>query len=300
MATPITTIQVIPTEAFEILAEQLAERTQDNARSGYQNLGSGNNVLSMTSSANLLINGQAGNDTFQLFGTGNDTLLTGSGDDFVFAGRGNDYVSSGSGADTLIGFDGDDKLYGGSGNDTAEGGIGTDQIYGGGGNDELFGGAGVDILYGGTGNDKIYGDHDGSATLEQKRDYLYGGFGNDEIHGGGNADTMYGNAGRDTFVFDHVNDFVLGHADFIGDFSHAALEKIDLAAVDANLNRGGDQSFRMVDAPSSSAGTLWLGATANGQQHVFMNVDGGSADLEIIVKFGDADMTSLSASDFLF
>lgn len=292
-------VQVINSELLEIVQENFAERTQDNNKSGYQNLGSSENSFSQTTSSALRINSQGGDDTIILNGAGNDTIYTGSGADFVFAGAGNDTVTGGSGDDELIGYDGNDKLYGGSGNDTIEGGIGVDEIYGGTGADELWGGAGVDIIYGGVGNDVIYGDHDGSPTNQQGGDYLYGGFGNDEIHGGGRSDRMYGNAGADEFVFDHVNDFVFGHSDIIGDFSRSEGDKIVLTPVDAKLNQSGNQNFDFVDGPSTLAVTLWLGTASDGQQRVFMNVDGGSADLDIIVKFDDSTMTSLQESDFL-
>lgn len=284
---------------LELLRESQVELLQDNSRSGFQNLGSSSNNLTQTTSSSLRINAQAGNDTIQLFGTGSDTIFTGSGNDTVFAGEGNDTVSGGSGTDNLIGHDGDDELSGGSGNDTIEGGVGTDQIYGGSGIDVLFGSAGVDFIYGGLGNDQIFGDHDGSPTSQQGGDYLYGGYGNDEIHGGGKSDRMYGNSGADTFVFDHVNDFVFGHADVIGDFSRAENDKIVLSPVDANANLANNQNFDFVDGPSTQAGTLWLGVANDGQQRVFMNIDGGSADLDIIVRFNDAAMTSLQESDFV-
>jgi Ca2+-binding RTX toxin-like protein len=291
-------LEYVDSPALELLRETLAERFQDNSRSGFQNLGSSANNLTQTTSSSLRINSQAGNDTIQLFGTGNDTIFTGSGADTVFVGEGNDTVSGGSGNDNLIGYDGDDKLFGGSGNDTIEGGIGTDEIRGGSGEDMLFGSAGVDIIYGGLGNDKLFGDHDGSPTSQQGGDYLYGGYGNDEIHGGGGSDRMYGNSGADSFVFDHVNDFVFGHSDVIGDFSRAQGDKIVLTSVDANANLSNNQNFDFVDGPSTLAGTLWLGTANNGQQRVFMNVDGGSADLDIIVRFNDPAMTSLQESDF--
>jgi len=291
-------VQVINSEFLEIIQESFAERSQDESKSGYQNLGSAENNFSRNTSTSLLINTQGGDDTVFLNGSGNDTVYTGSGADTVFAGAGNDTVTGGSGDDELIGYDGNDKLYGGSGNDTLEGGIGVDEIYGGTGADTLWGGAGVDIIYGGVGNDVIYGDHDGSPTSQQGGDYLSGGFGNDEIHGGGKSDRMFGNAGADEFVFDHVNDFVFGHSDVIGDFSRSEGDTISLLAVDANANLSGNQNFRFMEGPSTLAGTLWLGAASDGQQRVFMNIDGGSADLDIIVKFNDDAMTTLIKSDF--
>lgn len=290
---------VINTEAFELFAERLAERTQDNAQAGFQNLGSLANVFTSSANTAFRLNGQAGADAINLFGTAGDIIYTGSGADYVFAGAGNDTIRGGSNNDQLIGYDGNDTISGGSGTDTIEGGIGVDQISGGSGADQLWGGAGLDIIKGGIGNDEIYGDHDGSPTNEQGRDSLSGGFGNDRIHGGGNADTMYGDDGADMFIFDHVNDFVFGHADVIADFSRTEGDRIDLVAVDAKAGVANNQTFDFVDAPSTLAGTLWLGTASNGQQHVFMNVDGGSADLDIIVKFDDASMTSLQESDFL-
>lgn len=291
-------INIVQTQAFEFLLEARSELLQDNPRYRYSNLGADSNNFTDNSNSSLRINGQAGNDTIQLFGTGNDSIFTGSGNDMVFAGRGNDTVTGGSGDDNLMGFDGNDKLYGGSGNDTIEGGIGTDEIKGGSGNDHLFGSAGVDIIYGGLGDDKLFGDHDGSPTNEQGGDYLYGGYGNDEIHGGGRSDKMYGNSGADTFVFDHVNDFVFGHADLIGDFSRTEGDLIMLTPVDAKSTQSGNQNFDFVDGPSQQAGTLWLGSVNNGFQRVFMNTDGGAADLDIMVRFNDETMTSLQESDF--
>ncbi|MDO6963548.1 calcium-binding protein [Rhizobium alvei] len=293
----VTTINA--TSAFmEDFIERSAERLQDMNRAGFQNMG-GNDAFSSSANQSFRLNGQSGADTIQLIGLGNDTIHTGSGDDFVFSGRGNDTMSGGSGRDRLYGDEGNDTISGGSGDDDIQGGIGVDTIRGGGNNDKLFGGAGTDMIYGGTGNDELYGDHDGSSTSQQGRDYLYGGYGNDRISGGGNADIMYGEAGADTFVFDHINDFVFGHSDMIGDFSRTELDRIDLQSVDANSLRSGNQTFDFVDGPSTIAGTLWLGAASNGQQRVFMNVDGGNADLDIIVKLDDATMTSLQESDFL-
>ncbi|UVC06905.1 hypothetical protein IHQ71_16815 [Rhizobium sp. TH2] len=291
-------LEIIQAPNLELLREFQSELLQDVARTGYSNLGSASNNFTQNTSTSLRINAQGGDDTIQLFGTGNDRIFTGSGDDFVFAGRGDDTVTGGSGSDNLIGFEGNDKLSGGSGNDTIEGGFGTDEISGGSGNDDLFGGAGLDIIFGGIGNDKLFGDHDGSSTSQQGGDYLYGGSGNDEIHGGGRSDKMYGNSGADTFVFDHVNDFVFGHADLIGDFSRTEGDLIVLTPVDAKATQSGNQNFDFVDGPSQQAGTLWLGSVNNGLQRVFMNTDGGAADLDILVRFNDETMISLQESDF--
>ncbi len=277
----------------EATGERVYNMTQDNARDGYVNLGSGNNVHQSSSSADRFINSQGGSDTITLFGTGNDFIHSGSGDDNVFGGAGNDQLYGGSGNDWLDGFDGDDKLYGGSGTDTLSGGIGTDMLYGGSGADELWGGDGVDILDGGSGNDTLFGDGDGGSG----KDYLIGGRGNDTLEGGGGADSLSGGADADTFVFRHQNDLGLGHTDVITDFSHAAGDRIDVSLIDARVGGTANDAFSFRAGPSTEVGTLWLGAVVDGQQSVFMNRDGGAADLQIIVKLADA--VGLVQSDFL-
>jgi len=290
-------------ENLENYFEAQAEALQDQSRGGFQNLGQGDNVLSSPASftSNLRINGQAGNDVITFFGTGDDVIHTGSGNDRVFAGAGDDEVRGGSGNDTLDGFDGNDQLFGGSGQDEISGGIGFDQLFGGSGNDLIFGGAGADILDGGTGDDRLFGDHDGSPTVQQGRDTLSGGYGNDYLSGGGGADVLFGGAGSDTFAFDHHNDLSIGHTDVIRDFSRTEGDKIDLRGIDANASVNGNQAFNFsANGPSTQAGTLWLG-TYNADsktQTVFLNRDGGAAELSIIVTLNDANMTGLQASDF--
>ena len=61
-------------------------------------------------------------------------------------------ITGGSGNDTLIGGSGTNALNGGGGNDTLVGGPNADRLSGGAGNDILIGGGGADILSGGTGN----------------------------------------------------------------------------------------------------------------------------------------------------
>lgn len=288
---PTLTVSLTP-----ISSEWLYELNQNNDRSGFQNLGSGDNVRSITSASSQFINAQGGSDTLNLFGTGSDVVHAGSGDDFVFAGAGDDEVWGGSGHDTLIGFDGNDEIWGGSGNDTVEGGTGVDFLYGGTGADELWGGANADYLEGGSGNDKLFGDNDGGTV---GNDTLSGGDGNDTIEGSGGADRAFGGAGADTFVFRHQTDFG-GHPDYIGDFSRAEGDKIDFSLIDANTTVTGNNAFTFVNGPSTAAGTIWLGSVSdNGDQTVFINRDGGAYDHQIIVHIADPAQTSLGAFDFI-
>lgn len=62
-------------------------------------------------------------------------------------------LTGGSGDDTLIGGTGNDILYGDEGKDHLEGGLGNDALYGEEGKDSLKGGLGNDLLYGGEGKD---------------------------------------------------------------------------------------------------------------------------------------------------
>jgi Ca2+-binding RTX toxin-like protein len=113
----------------------------------------------VANTSQMLVFGQAGNDMLvldesngalppaQMFGgTGNDTLIGGSGGDLLFGQSGND---------TLLGKGGSDLLFGGAGNDVLTGGDGDDQVFGEGGNDRMIWNPGddTDLFEGGDGTD---------------------------------------------------------------------------------------------------------------------------------------------------
>jgi Ca2+-binding RTX toxin-like protein len=102
---------------------------------------------------NLVVNGQAGDDTIQgQNGIASLTHLT---------------INGGDGNDTLGGGDGDDTLTGGSGNDTIDGNRGNDLEIGGGGNDTFVWdpGDGSDTLEGQSGTDAL--NFNGSNAAEK-------------------------------------------------------------------------------------------------------------------------------------
>jgi Ca2+-binding RTX toxin-like protein len=158
------------------------------------------------------IQGGSGNDTL-LGGTGTDIVqitgasvvatdgsASGEGDDTFSSIEGMILVANGSGSTidastfsagpvTIIGSGGADTLAGGTGNDLILAGGGGDSISGGAGNDLMSGGAGPDIISGDNGDDTIIGG--------RGRDSLSGGSDGDEISGGGGPDTIGGNAGDD-------------------------------------------------------------------------------------------------------
>lgn len=82
---------------------------------------SGNDILIADTTANVSINGGAGNDTVT-GGAGNDTLLGGDGNDQITVAGGNDSVDGGAGNDTVV------MAANFSVNDTVVGGEGTDVL----------------------------------------------------------------------------------------------------------------------------------------------------------------------------
>ena len=231
------------------LMEAYLELSQDAARSGYENLGSNGNAIFRSATTNQFINAQGGDDNITINGSTNDTI------------------------------------FGGSGNDTINGGGGSDTLRGGSGRDTLFGGAGADDLYGGSGNDWLNGDNDAVAESEHGADVLRGGGGNDTLYGGGEADILTGGTGGDTFRYTVGigvgNESRVGEADHITDFG--AGDVIDVSAIDADGNAAnGNSSFQFVSGGSTSAGTFWTENQSDGT-HIYFNIDGGDADMEIIV-----------------
>ena len=263
----------------------------------------GNDVM-LGGSGNDIINGNNGNDT--IYGEGdNDTIDGGVGMDSIFGGTGDDSINGGVGIDTIQGDEGNDIISGGAGDDTIDGGDGSDTIDGGIGEDTIFGGLGVDDIFGANGNDVLYGGDQG--------DFLAGGLGADELHGGTGSDDLSGDAGADDLFGDGGNDTLAGGlgvdtltggtgsdmfvfatsadsssgangADTITDFSKAQGDRIDLSAIDANTNAGGNQGFAFVGqaAFTGTAGELRFTYDGGGDTLVQMDVDGdGASDMTI-------------------
>ncbi|MEA2869253.1 MAG: serralysin [Bradyrhizobium sp.] len=241
-------------------AEYQAELHQDEARDGYVNMGADNDFYH-SGSISQYINGQAGADNIWLDGNANDTVFGGSGNDDIYGGGGNDTLNGGSGADTI------------------------------------FGGTGADRISGGSGDDYLAGDSDGFPTSEHGIDTMFGGSGNDTLYGGGKADIMSGGTGNDTFVYyvgvGAENESKVGAADHITDFQTG--DKIDVSFMDADGNAAnGNSAFTFsANGPSTQAGTYWFEQHDDGQ-HVFFNINGGAADMEIISDNGHV----FTASDF--
>jgi Ca2+-binding RTX toxin-like protein len=256
---PFHLITPITYSPFDI-AEYLSELHQDDARNDSENLGSYDNFFYHSGNTDQSINAQGGNDTIILDGNGNDTV------------------------------------FGGSGNDNIDGGNGNDTLSGGSGNDTIFGGAGDDHISGGSGDDILNGDNDAVPSSLHGVDTINGGGGSDTIYGGGKADILSGGTGNDTFLYKvglgSENESKVGEADHITDFQVG--DHIDVSQMDANGNSAdGNTAFMFSAGANTHSGTFWVESHDDGQ-HVFFNINGGAADMEIVVN-SDHQLTT---SDF--
>jgi VCBS repeat-containing protein len=139
-------------------------------------------------------------------------------------------------------------------------------LYGTDGNNVLTGGAGADILFGGKGSD-----------------VLIGGLGNDQLTGG---------AGKDTFKFLTIAD----GKDTITDFVHGQ-DKIDLSAIDANLNIAGDNAFNFMGNKTTVVAFSVTYSESNGNTLLQLDNNGNTtADMQIILT---GTNLHLAATDFL-
>jgi len=221
----------------------------------------------------------ASDNTFELVGSGSQTLTIGAGATKNIDASG---VTTGGFSAGAIVINGDandnvltasnytDEVNGGGGNDTINGGSSLD-----GNNDTLNGGDGIDTIKGYAGRDIIDG---GNGA-----DVIDGGSGNDTITGGRGQDDMTGGTGSDTFVFvggtgndgtglgtsasgsDATND-----ADVITDFS-TGNDTIDLT----NANDTGD-------------GFL----DDNAATDIIINLDNDAANFEAVVDLAEAVFTT--------
>jgi predicted extracellular nuclease len=287
-----------------------------------------------------LIDGFGGNDTIVLTAGGNDDASGGEGNDLIYYGgafTNGDANDGGDGFDRLgllgnytLTFDSNDlieierlEVYGSAAvtgsqptsydlttveanvavgktlivtaaslaamesltfNGTAEtdgrfivhGGAGIDRIAGGAQGDLLMGNAGADELFGLGGNDILVG---GAGT-----DQLRGGFGSDVFRYLDAADSGTGSGASDRIV----------------DFERTK-DKIDLSAIDADIEQEGDQAFTFIGSEEFSAAgqvrSTFDEAARAWRVEGDINGD-GEADFAIMVATADRQ-PPLVGSDFL-
>ncbi len=146
-----------------------------------------------------------------------------------------------------------------------------------------------DTIYGLGGNDTI--------SAAGGADFIDGGSGNDTINGGLGADVMIGGQGADRFVYSSIAESQAGGPDVILDFSRSQDDRINLNAIDARTNVGGNQSFQFIGAAAFSgvSGQLRF-AQVNGDTFVSGDVNGdGIGDFQIQLE----GLVPLTSSDFI-
>ena len=233
--------------------------------------GTGNelaNILVGNSAANTL-NGGAGDDTLN-GGAGADTLIGGLGNDTYKVDNTGDVVTETSTLSTEI-----DSVY-------------SSVSYTLSANVENLTLTGTAALNG-TGNelDNILTGNDGNNTL-------IGGLGNDILIGGAGKDTLTGGAGNDIFKFISLMDLGLGNKDrdVITDF-FSGQDKIDLSAIDANINLLGDQALTLISTRFNAPGQISYNAGI-----ISINTNNDSA-AEYEIQLTGVIPTSLAVSDFM-
>ncbi len=315
------------------LANLIVGNAGDNILEGgdgddYLDGGAGNDALVGGAGADEL-HGGAGTDTLRGY-DGADKMYGEAGNDTLFGGNGDDLVDGGDGDDLLRGDDGNDTIYGGAGNDTLDGMGGNDRLIGGAGDDVYSldstgdvvvedAGGGVDtvktgssytlganvenleLLYAsganGVGNalDNRLTGNTGANELrgDAGNDILHGMAGNDVLIGGLGADELWGDAGSDIFRYTNIGESVTGSADRIMDFT--AEDRVDLAAIDADLKTAGNQAFTVTSAFSGKAGQAVLTYDASsGYTNLSLDIDGdGKAD-GLIQILGDHHIATSS------
>ena len=283
---------------------------------------------------NDIISAGAGNDLVDV-GTGNHVLNGGVGiDTLSLDGNGTDITAAGVTLSLLLqgaAQDSEQGMMNLSGFENLSGSLFDDHLTGDGGNNVLAGYAGADTLVGGAGNDVLLGDgiitvdtHDTGRsgpifTIEDvgadASDVLDGCSGNDRLMGGGGGDQLRGGTGADHFVFLSINDSLTGASDLVLDYSGRIAmttnsrgrpirgtgegDKIDLSAIDANINLDGDQSFTLVELGFSGvAGEMFASYdSTSGRTSLYLDVD-GDAVADMTIDF--AGQTLLTGSDFIF
>ena len=126
-------------------------------------------------------------------------------------------------------------------------------------------------------------------------DTMYGDTGDDDLFGEAGNDVLYGGSGADTFFFSSTDDSGIESSarDIIKDFSSTESDKIDLSAIDANINLEGDQQFTYI----GSASFTNLGHQARFSDGILYLTTDGDAEAEMAIEL--TNVSSLSSSDFI-
>ena len=195
--------------------------------------------------------------------------------------------------------DGSDLLDAGAGNDRLDGEAGSDTA--------LFGGpiAVVVDLSGTTDTAKRGAETDTLVSIERAigssaADSFKGDANANAFMGGDGKDLYTGGAGRDLYDFNTVNDSRVGSTvrDVVTDFGYGR-DKIDLAGIDANTSRTGDQAFHWVGSAAFTANHPGeVGWFTSGVNTVVQASTDNDAAAEFQLQLNGISGPSLAASDF--
>lgn len=235
-------------------------------------------------------------------------------DNVIIGSTSNNILSGGDGADTLIGGMGNDTFYGETG---ASPGDDADTIsYGGAKKGVVFslantlaaqktGGAGTDRIHDISGIENLTGTlFPDNLTGSAVSNIIHGSDSNDLISGLSGADVLYGDAGLDAIdcgsdgdvdrvAYVQPPDSPVGpNRDQVSNFN-AGNDVVDLTAMDANVNVGGDEAFVFNDT-TPQANSVWY--VVSGTDIIVQgDVNGDAApDFEVLVK----GVASLAAGNF--
>lgn len=222
---------------------------------------------------NDILQGLAGNDRLD-GGTGRDRMVGGAGDDTYVVDNFGDVVveNSGGGTDTVLASvsyalagNVENLTLGGSGHTSGAGNGLANTLIGNGGNNVLLGLAGSDTINAGAGND-----------------WLAGGLG---------ADFLTGGPGADRFVFVAAAESTPAAFDTVQDFLGA--DRIDLAAIDANAARNGNQAFAFAGQNSGVVANSVTWFENGGNTFVQADVNGNTtADLTLVLTGINLNLTA--------
>ena len=114
------------------------------------------------------------------------------------------------------------------------------------------------------------------------------------LNGGLGTDKLTGGTGSDIFDFNAGTESAKGAArDIITDFTHKDGDKIDLAGIDANFNKTGDQGFNYMGAKAFTG--------VAGQLNYFNGILAGDTNGDKVADFEIAlvGSPSLVSADFV-
>lgn len=257
-------------------------------------LGGGNDTVNGGfDTVGLIIDGDDGNDVFNLSNTSGANVLDGQGgNDSILSGSGNDTIFGGSGSDRIEGGGGNDSLSGGGDNDTILGGSGNDTLDGVQGDDSLDGGSGDDLIFGGDGNDTLVAGNNTGAG-----DTLVGGNGDDLLIDSFLNATLEGNSGSDTIQVGYGSATVIGGED--PDGTDVDLLSFQLSNDAATVTFTGDEAGVYTDSDGDSGTFSQIEGVNGSDQADSIDARLDSSGLFLAGRGGDDTVLGGSGDDIL-